>query len=94
MAVERFVGVEEARSSLGRLAAQVAAGDEVWLTKRGQPLAVLLGREEFDRLRTAANRAERAELAQRIAEARARVAEAGIDPAILDEALSAARSPT
>lgn len=90
--VERFVGVEKARSSLGKLAAQVAAGDKVWLTMRGQPLAVLVGREEFDHLRAAANRAERAELAQRIAEARARVAEAGIDPAILDEALNAARS--
>lgn len=90
--MERFVGVEEARSRLGRLAEDVAAGDEVWLTKRGRPLAVLVGRAEFDRLRVAASRAERAELAQRLADARRQVAEAGLDPAILDEALAAARS--
>lgn len=91
--MERFIGVEEARASLGRLAEQVAEGDEVWLTKRGRPLAVLLGREEFDRLRAAATRAERAELAERLAEARRRVTEAGLDPRIIDDALAVARPP-
>lgn len=89
--VERFVGVEEARSTLGRLAEDVAGGDEVWLTKRGRPLAVLVGRDEFNRLRTAASQAERAELARRLADARQRVAEAGLDPAIIDEAFAAVR---
>lgn len=91
MTVERFVGVEEARAGLGRLAEQVAGGEEVWLTKRGRPLAVLLGRDDYDRLRAAATRAERTELADRVAEARRRVAEAGLDPQVIDDAVAAAR---
>ena|SRR5579875_2528632 len=90
--MERFVGVEEARSTLGRLAEDVAAGDEVWLTKRGRPLAVLVGRDEFDRLRAAASRAQRAELTQRLADVRRLVTDAGLDPQVIDEALMAARS--
>lgn len=89
--VERFVGVEEARGSLGKLAEEVAAGDAVWLTKRGRPLAVLVGRDEFDRMRAAVTRAERAELAEGLAEARRRVKEAGVDPQIIDDALAVAR---
>ena len=91
MAVERFVGVEEARPVLGQLAQEVADGDEVWLTKHGKPLAVLLSRDAYTRLRQAAARAGREELAARVAEARRRVAEAGLDPQIVDEAVEAAR---
>lgn len=91
MTVERFVGVEEARAGLGRLAEEVADGEEVWLTKRGRPLAVLLGRDDYDRLRAAATKAERAELADRVAEARRQVAEAGLDPRVIDDAVTAAR---
>lgn len=89
--MERFVGMEEARASLGQLAEQAGEGEEVWLTKRGRPLAVLLGREDYDRLRAAATRAERAELAERVAEARQRVSEAGLDPQVIDDAVAAAR---
>jgi antitoxin (DNA-binding transcriptional repressor) of toxin-antitoxin stability system len=78
---------------LGRLADDVAAGDEVWLTLGGRPLAVLVGRDEFDRLRVAPRRAERAELAQRLADVRRQVADAGLDPGIIDEALAATRLP-
>jgi hypothetical protein len=42
-------------------------------------------------LRQAAARAGREELAARVAEARRRVAEAGLDPQIVDEAVEAAR---
>lgn len=91
MAVDRFVGVEEARATLGRLADEVAGGEEIWLTKRGRPLAVLLGRDDYDRLHAAATRAERAELADRVAEARRKVAEAGLDPQVIDDAVAAAR---
>ena len=91
MAVERFVGVEEARPVLGKLAEEAASGDEVWLTKRGKPLAVLLSRDAYAQLRQAAAQAGRDELAARVAEARRRVAEAGLDPQIVDEAVDAAR---
>ncbi|MGC8513891.1 MAG: type II toxin-antitoxin system Phd/YefM family antitoxin [Acidimicrobiales bacterium] len=44
----RFVGVDGARSLLGRLVGEVAAGgDVVSLTKRGKALAVLVSREEY-----------------------------------------------
>jgi len=89
--VERFVGLEEARPVLGQLAEDAATGDEVWLTKHGKPLAVLLSREAYMQLRQAAARAGREELAARVAEARRKVAEAGLDPAIVDEAVEAAR---
>jgi prevent-host-death family protein len=90
--MERFIGVEEARPVLGRLAEEVAGGDElVWLTKRGRPLAALVSRDEYARLRTAATQNERAELVELIAESRKRVAEAGVDPSVVEEALDAAR---
>ena len=77
---------------LGRLAEDVAEAEEpVWLTKRGRPLAVLVSREEYTRLRQEATRAERAELAQRLEESRRRVAEAGLDTDVVDEAIDAAR---
>ena len=55
--VERFVGLEEARPVLGQLAEEAATGDEVWLTKHGKPLAVLLSRDAYIQLRQAPARA-------------------------------------
>lgn len=90
--MERFVGVEEARGVLGRLAEDVADADEpVWLTKRGRPLAVLVSRDEYTRLRRQATRAERAELSELLAESRRRTVEAGVDTDAVDEAIDAAR---
>lgn len=83
--MERLIGVEEARGRLGQLVESVAdGGDEVHLTKGGRPLAVLIGQDTYARLRTAAARAE---LAGRVADARQRVAQGGVDPAVLDDAL-------
>jgi len=46
--MERFIGVDDARGSLGRLVEEVAtSGDVVSLTKRGKALAVLVSREEL-----------------------------------------------
>lgn len=76
---------------LGRLAEQASTNGEVWLTKRGRPVAVLMGPEEYDRLRAAATAGQRAELAATVAAARRRVAEAGLDPQVIDDAVAAAR---
>jgi prevent-host-death family protein len=90
--VERFVGVEEARGVLGKLAEDVAEAQEpVWLTKRGQPLAALVGREEYTGLRQDASRADRAELAELLEQSRQRAAEAGLDTDSVDEAIAATR---
>jgi len=57
---------------LGNLASEVARGaDPVLITKRGRPLAVLVGEEEYAKLRDSARAAARAELRARLAEVRA-----------------------
>jgi len=90
--VERFVGVDDARRSLGRLVEEVAtSGDVVSLTKRGKALAVLVSREEYLELKHAATERARAELAQAPAQARSTVSEAGLDVGVIDEAIAAAR---
>lgn len=90
--MERFVGVDDARSSLGRLVEEVAGGgDVVSLTKRGKALAVLVSREEYLELKLAATERARAELNEALAQARSTVSEAGLDAGVIDEAIAAAR---
>jgi hypothetical protein len=54
-------------------------------------LAVLVGREEYTRLRQDASRAGRAELAELLEQSRQRAAEAGLDTDSVDEAIAATR---
>ncbi|HTV11366.1 MAG TPA: type II toxin-antitoxin system Phd/YefM family antitoxin [Acidimicrobiales bacterium] len=90
--MERFVGVEDARGSLGQLVDDVAAGgDVVALTKRGRPLVVLVSREEYMRLKLAETDRARSELREVLGAARRKVAAAGLDPGVVDEAIAAAR---
>jgi len=90
--MERFVGVEDARGSLGRLVEEVAAsGDVVALTKRGKALAVLVSRDEYAQMKLAASEHARAELADALGAARRAVREAGLDVEVIDEAIAAAR---
>ena len=90
--MDRFVGGEEARGSLGRLVDEVAAtGEAVSLTKRGRALAVLVSRTEYEELRTAAIARARALLDERLAEIRRDVERAGLDASVVDDAIAAAR---
>lgn len=90
--MERVLGVEKARGNLGKLAEEVAAGeDAVILTKRGEALAVLVSREEYARLKTIANRFAQADLQERLTTLRQRVRSAGLDSDVVDEAIQAAR---
>lgn len=90
--MERFVGVEDARGSLGRLVEEVAAGDNVVaLTKRGKALAVLVSREEYLQMKLVATERARTELAESLSSARRVVSEAGLDVTVIDEAVAAAR---
>jgi len=90
--VKRFIGVEDARSSLGRPVEDVAtSGDVVSLTKRGKALAVLVSREEYLELRQVAAERARTELSEALARARSTVREAGLDVGSIDEAITAAR---
>jgi len=89
---ERFIGVEQARGQLGRLVDDVAGGAEpVSLTKRGRPVAVLVNRDEWEALQQLVRAEAREELRRRLTRVRDRVAEAGLDPATVDEAIEAAR---
>jgi len=49
--VPRNVSLAEARDRLTGLVRDVERGDRVQLTRRGKPVAVLVSREEYDRLR-------------------------------------------
>lgn len=90
--MERFVGVEDARSSLGRLVEEVAAGgDVVALTKRGKALAVLVSRDEYTLMKLAASERARAELGDALGAVRRSVRDAGLDIDVVDEAIAAAR---
>jgi len=90
--MERSVGVEKARGELGRLAASVAAGEEpVVLTRRGRAEAVLVGRDEYAEFKLKRSEAARAELARKLGEVRERIERSGLDAAVVEEAIAAAR---
>jgi prevent-host-death family protein len=90
--MERFVGIEEARASLGRLVEEVAAsGEHIAVTKRGRALAVLMSRDEYAQLKQLANQQAREELGRHLADARQRVEAAGLDPSVVEQAIAAAR---
>lgn len=89
---ERFVGVEQARGQLGRLVDDVAGGSEpISLTKRGRPVAVLVSRDEWEALKGLVRDEAREELRRRLVQVRQRVADAGLDPGTVDEAIEVAR---
>jgi prevent-host-death family protein len=90
--MERFLGVEQARGRLGQLADEVSGGGEpVILSRRGQAVAVLVGRDEYAQFKEATAREARAELDRRLADVRKKVSAAGLEPAVVDEAIAAAR---
>jgi prevent-host-death family protein len=49
--VSQRYSIAEARSQLPRIVDEAEAGAEVELTRRGQPVAVLVSHREFERLR-------------------------------------------
>lgn len=90
--MERFVGVDDARGSLGRLVEEVAnGGDVVALTKRGKALAVLVSRDQYVQMKLAATEQARAELGEALGSARSAIRKAGLEVGAIDEAIAAAR---
>src|SRR5688500_16236289 len=53
MTMSKRYSVAEARAALPAIIDEVAAGSEVELTRRGKPVAVVVSRQEYDRLRAA-----------------------------------------
>lgn len=50
--MSRRHSIAEARNNLPELVRQAEAGTAIELTRRGEPVAVLVGRREYDRLTT------------------------------------------
>ena len=91
--MERTIGVDKARAKLGEIADEIAADDEaVVLTRRGQPVAVLVSPSEYDSLVESRRRMAREDLQARLGEVRKSVAAAGLDVSVVDEAITAARA--
>jgi prevent-host-death family protein len=91
--MERSMGVEQARNQLGRLADEVSdESDVVVLTRRGRPVAVLMGPAEYERVNEARRQLARDELQLRVTQLREAVAAAGLDISLVDEAIAAARA--
>ena len=89
----RTIGVDKARAKLGEIADEIAADDEaVVLTRRGQPVAVLVSPSEYDSLVESRRRMAREDLQARLGEVRESVAAAGLDVSVVDEAITAARA--
>lgn len=90
--MERFIGVEEARAKLGQLVEEVAeGGNAVALTKRGRALAMIVGREEYGRIKQIASERARERLAKQLLHTRRQIKAAGLDPGVVEEAIRAAR---
>ncbi len=91
--MERTIGVDKARAKLGQIADEIAADDEaVVLTRRGQAVAVLVSPSEYDRLVETKRELAQEKLRARLAEIRRKVADAGLDVSVVDEAITAARA--
>jgi len=90
--MERTIGLDKARGKLGQLAEEVRAENApVVLMRRGEPLAVLVSPAEYERLTAADRRAAAEQLQARLVEVRNTVRAAGLDVAVVDEAIAAAR---
>jgi antitoxin YefM len=91
--MERTIGVDKARAKLGEIADEIAEDDEpVVLTRRGQPVAVLVSPSDYDSLVESRRRVARGDLQARLVELRESVAAAGLDVSVVDEAITAARA--
>jgi PHD/YefM family antitoxin component YafN of YafNO toxin-antitoxin module len=64
----------------------------VVLTRRGRPVAVLMGPAEYERVNEARRQLARDELQHRVGQLREAVAAAGLDISLVDDAIAAARA--
>lgn len=88
----RTVPIENDDMRLRELVEQLTEGDVVQLTRGGRLAAVVVDRESYDQLLLAAGQQARQELKEMAAETRQRIAQAGLEPGLVDEALEAVRS--
>lgn len=88
----RTVPIENDDIRLRELFDHLTEGDVVQLTQDGRLAAVVVDRESYDQLLLAAGQDARRELKEIAAETRKRIAEAGLERELVDEAIEAVRS--
>jgi prevent-host-death family protein len=90
--MKESIGVDKARTKLGQLAKEVAAGGEaVFLTHRGEPIVVLVSKHEYLELTEKRRVWARKELRWHLGKVRQSVMNAGLDTSIVNEAIAWAK---
>ena len=90
--MEKVVAIEEARRRLGDLVVQVASSREpVIIARRNSERAVLLGYEEYGRLKAHEARAAERRFRHALERIHSSVAKAGVKPEAVKEAIRKAR---
>lgn len=91
--MEKIIGVDEARAKLGTLVKEVSNyGEPVIITRRSKDKAVLLGRDEYIRLKEMEAENARIKLKSVIKKIRNFIKEEGLSAEEVEEAIKAVRS--
>jgi prevent-host-death family protein len=90
--MEKIVAIEEARKQLGKLVAEVASSRQpIIIARRSSERAVLLGYEEYERLRAQESRLAESRFQEALERIHAAVGKAGLKPGVVNEAVRDAR---
>lgn len=91
--MEKIIGVDEARAKLGTLVKEVSNyGRSVVITRRSKDQAVLIGRDEYIKLREIEAENARIKLGDVIKKIRDFIKEEGLSAEEVEEAIKAVRS--
>ncbi|MDA2937971.1 type II toxin-antitoxin system Phd/YefM family antitoxin [Acidobacteria bacterium AH-259-A15] len=92
--MEKVVAVEEARRKLGKLVMEVASSRQpVIIARRNSERAVLLGYEEYERLRSHEAQMAESRFHQALERIHSAVAKTGVKPEVVKEAIRKVRVP-
>jgi len=90
--MEKIVAIEEARRTLGKLVLEVASSREpVIIARRNSERAVLLGYEEYERLRSQEAQMAESRFHEALKRIHSAVAKAGVRPEVVKEAIRTVR---
>lgn len=87
----RYVPVEAARRELGRLVREAATGEPVTIGRRGTEQAVLLGSDEYERLRRLEEQVAIERVEDALREIRAAVRKEKLPRSVVEDAIGWAR---
>lgn len=91
--MEKVVAIEEARKKLGKLVLEVASSREpVIIARRNSERAVLLGYEEYERLKAQEAQAAEGRFQEALERIHSAVAKAGLKREVVEEAIRKVRS--